>query len=64
MPPADGLRTLDEIREMAPRFGRFQSIAGYSVLTVGLCLILQPAAREGGGGSRARRARGVAAHHR
>jgi uncharacterized membrane protein YjjP (DUF1212 family) len=46
VPPADGLRTLDEIREMAPRFGRFQSIAGYSVLTVGLCLILQPAARE------------------
>jgi uncharacterized membrane protein YjjP (DUF1212 family) len=44
--PADGLRALDEIREMAPRFGRVKSIVGYSVLTVGLCLILQPAARE------------------
>jgi uncharacterized membrane protein YjjP (DUF1212 family) len=33
--PADGLRALDEIREMAPRSGRVQSIAGYSVLTVG-----------------------------
>ena len=41
--PADGLRRLAEIRQLRPRFGRLQSIAGYSVLTMGLCLILQPA---------------------
>jgi uncharacterized membrane protein YjjP (DUF1212 family) len=40
--PAEGLRRLDAIYEMRPRFGRLQSIAGYSVLTLGLCLILQP----------------------
>ena len=43
VPPADGLRQLAEIRQLGPRFGRLQSIAGYSVLTMGLCLILQPA---------------------
>ena len=41
--PADGLRRLDEIRQLRARFGRLQSIAGYSVLTMGLCLILHPA---------------------
>jgi len=41
--PADGLRELDAIEGMPPRFGRLLSIAGYSVLTLGLCLILQPA---------------------
>ena len=43
VPPADGLRQLAAIRQLGPRFGRLQSIAGYSVLTMGLCLILQPA---------------------
>jgi uncharacterized membrane protein YjjP (DUF1212 family) len=43
VPPADGLRRLAAIRQLRPRFGRLQSIAGYSVLTMGLCLILQPA---------------------
>jgi uncharacterized membrane protein YjjP (DUF1212 family) len=43
---ADGLRELDAIAEMRPRFGRLPSIAGYSVLTLGLCLILQPAPRD------------------
>jgi uncharacterized membrane protein YjjP (DUF1212 family) len=41
--PADGLRQLAAIRELRPRFGPSQSIAGYSLLTMGLCLILQPA---------------------
>ena len=41
--PADGLRRLAEIRQLRPRFGPLQSIAGYSVLTMGLCLILHPA---------------------
>ena len=44
--PTDGLRRLTEIRELQPRFGPLQSIAGYSVLTMGLCLILHPAARD------------------
>ena len=41
--PADGLRRLEEIREMRPRFGRWQSLVGYSVFTLGLCLLLDPA---------------------
>jgi uncharacterized membrane protein YjjP (DUF1212 family) len=41
--PTDGLRRLAEIRQLRPRFGQLQSIAGYSVLTMGLCLILHPA---------------------
>jgi uncharacterized membrane protein YjjP (DUF1212 family) len=44
--PADGLRSLAEIRELGPRFGSAQSIVGYSVLTMGICLILHPAPRE------------------
>jgi uncharacterized membrane protein YjjP (DUF1212 family) len=46
VPPAAGLRRLDEIGRMRPRFGPPQSIAGYAVLTLGLCLILQPAPRD------------------
>jgi uncharacterized membrane protein YjjP (DUF1212 family) len=42
----DGLRMLAEIRDMTPRFGRVQSIAGYAVLTLGLCLILHPSPRD------------------
>ena len=42
--PTDGLRRLTEIRELQPRFGQLYSIAGYSILTMGLCLILHPAA--------------------
>jgi uncharacterized membrane protein YjjP (DUF1212 family) len=42
--PSDGLRRLDEIASMPSRFGKWPSIAGYSVLTLGLCLILQPPA--------------------
>ncbi|HEY7018128.1 MAG TPA: threonine/serine exporter family protein [Gaiellaceae bacterium] len=44
--PEDGLRRLDGIRELAPRFGALASIAGYVVLTVGICLILHPAPRD------------------
>jgi len=43
VPPADGLRRLEETREMRPRFGRWQSLVGYSVFTLGLCLLLDPA---------------------
>lgn len=41
--PADGLERINHIRDMPDRFGPYASIAGYSVLTVGLCLILHPA---------------------
>jgi uncharacterized membrane protein YjjP (DUF1212 family) len=44
--PVDGLQRLDEIRTMRRRFGRIQSIVGYSVFTLGICLILKPAPRE------------------
>jgi uncharacterized membrane protein YjjP (DUF1212 family) len=44
--PATGLRRLDEISEMRPRFGRLPRLAGYAVLTAGICLILQPAPPE------------------
>ena len=44
--PTDGLRRLTGIRNLQPRFGQLQSIAGYSILTMGLCLILHPAARD------------------
>ena len=44
--PADGLHELDEITAMSPRFGPLQSILGYSVLTLGICLILHPALRD------------------
>ena len=44
--PADGLRRLDEIRRLPPRFGPALSTAGYAVLTVGIALILHPAARD------------------
>jgi len=46
--PAEGLRQLDEIQDMPPRFGPFTSVAGYAVLTVGLCLILHPAPKDVG----------------
>ena len=46
VPPADGLRMLEEIRDMRPRFGRVKGIVGYSVFSLGLCLILHPAPRD------------------
>jgi uncharacterized membrane protein YjjP (DUF1212 family) len=44
--PGDGLRRLDEIADMRPRFGRIARVAGYAVLTLGICLILHPAPRD------------------
>ena len=44
--PAEGLRRLEEIRSLRPRFGRLRSIAGYSVLATGICLVLHPAPLE------------------
>jgi uncharacterized membrane protein YjjP (DUF1212 family) len=46
VPPADGLRRLDEIGEMHPRFQEPLRVIGYAVLSVGVCLILRPAPRE------------------
>ena len=44
--PSDGLRRLQDIRAMRPRFPRLTSIAGYAVLATGICLILHPAPLE------------------
>ena len=44
--PADGVRRLEELRAMRPRFGAPQRILGYAVLTMGLCLILRPAPQD------------------
>lgn len=44
--PAEGLRRLQEIRDVHPRFGRLQAIAGYSLVAVGICLVLHPAPLE------------------
>jgi uncharacterized membrane protein YjjP (DUF1212 family) len=44
--PTEGVARLRDIRGMRPRFGPVQSIVGYSVLSVGLCLILKPAPRD------------------
>jgi uncharacterized membrane protein YjjP (DUF1212 family) len=46
VPVDEGLRRLDAIGELRPRFGRVQGILGYAVLTLGLCLILHPAPRD------------------
>src|SRR5690349_21319635 len=43
--PADGLLRLDDVRPMRPRFGPVQGVAGYAVLALGICLVLQPAFR-------------------
>jgi uncharacterized membrane protein YjjP (DUF1212 family) len=42
MPPAEGSRRILEIVEMRPRFGRMLTIFGHAVLTVGICLVIQP----------------------
>ena len=44
--PAAGIERLDEIRAMDNRFGEVSSVVGYAVLTVGLALVLHPAARD------------------
>jgi uncharacterized membrane protein YjjP (DUF1212 family) len=40
--PADGVRRVREIVAMRPRFRRVVTILGHVVLTVGICLVLQP----------------------
>lgn len=44
--PAEGIERLEAIRQMANRFGDVSSVLGYAVLTVGIALILHPAARD------------------
>lgn len=44
--PIDGTARLEEIRQMDPRFGSIVSILGYATLTIGLALVLHPAARD------------------
>jgi uncharacterized membrane protein YjjP (DUF1212 family) len=44
--PGEGIRRLDEIHDLVPRFGHTKSIVGYAILAVGLCLILQPVGEE------------------
>ncbi|HEV8459708.1 MAG TPA: threonine/serine exporter family protein [Gaiellaceae bacterium] len=46
--PNDGLERINHIRDMPDRFGPLASIAGYAVLTIGLCLILHPAWKDVG----------------
>jgi uncharacterized membrane protein YjjP (DUF1212 family) len=40
--PAEGMRRLRRIRAMPPRHGRLVTLCGYTAMTVGLCLVLQP----------------------
>lgn len=44
--PADGLRRLHAMRVLPPRRGRVAAVAGHAVMTVGLCLLLRPSARD------------------
>ena len=44
--PTAGIERLDAIRRMDNRFGDVSSVVGYAILTVGLALILHPAARD------------------
>jgi len=44
--PTVGIERLDAIKRMDNRFGDVSSVAGYAILTVGLALILHPAARD------------------
>jgi uncharacterized membrane protein YjjP (DUF1212 family)/uncharacterized membrane protein YjjB (DUF3815 family) len=40
--PREGLRQLEEIKSLPHRFGEFGMVAGHAVISVGLCLVLQP----------------------
>ena len=44
--PAEGLARLEEIRRMPGRYRTLPSVLGYATLTVGISLILHPAARD------------------
>jgi uncharacterized membrane protein YjjP (DUF1212 family) len=42
VPPSEGIQRIQEIVAMRPRFGPAVTILGHVVLTVGICLVLQP----------------------
>lgn len=44
--PAAGLQELKRIRAMPPRHGTAFTVVGYALMTIGLCLILQPTPRD------------------
>ncbi len=44
--PADGLHRLADIRSRGSRFGRLGGVGGYSLLALGICLVLHPAPLE------------------
>lgn len=44
--PEEGLQRLEEIRGMQPRFGSVLSVLGYALVSMGICLVLQPAPLE------------------
>ena len=44
--PEEGLRRLEEIRSMRPRFRSLASIGGYALVAMGICLVLHPAPSE------------------
>lgn len=44
--PAAGIARLEGIRRLGSRFGALTSVVGYTVLTIGIALILRPAARD------------------
>ncbi|HVW48247.1 MAG TPA: threonine/serine exporter family protein [Solirubrobacterales bacterium] len=44
--PADGLATLTEIIDRQPRFRPWTRIAGHTILTIGICLVLHPTAAD------------------
>jgi uncharacterized membrane protein YjjP (DUF1212 family) len=42
LPPAQGSRQVRAVVDMPPRFGRIVRVLGHAVLTVGICLVLEP----------------------
>jgi uncharacterized membrane protein YjjP (DUF1212 family) len=42
LPPAEGSRRVQAVVDMPPRFGPAVRVAGHAVLTVGICLVLEP----------------------
>jgi len=44
--PGEGLRALQRIEDLEPRTGPVLTVLAYAAMTVGLCLILQPTARD------------------
>jgi uncharacterized membrane protein YjjP (DUF1212 family) len=44
--PSEGTERLEQIRLMGSRFGMVASVLGYAILTIGIALVLHPAARD------------------